>query len=238
MFNLERMNHNKVIIFPYNFDKNKIDSILEEHPKNNFHKIYNTPKIGFVNGLFATSSGIGGLSIIEVTKTYSENKLSLEITGHQGDIMKESVKCAKTIAWNLLSENNKKNILNLMKDLSWGLHVHTPDASTPKDGPSGGAAITTAILSFLINSPVKNDIAITGEIDLNGNIKKIGGLISKLSGAKKSGVKTVLIPHENLQDLEIIRKKELSCEDNNFNIILVYTIHDIIKYAFTKNINL
>ena len=171
-------------------------------------------------------------------ETFSETKFSLELTGHQGDIMKESVKCAKTIAWNLLSTDNKKKLLDQMNDLSWGLHVHTPDAATPKDGPSGGAAITTGILSFLINTPVKNDIAITGEIDLNGNIKKIGGLTSKLLGAKKAGVKTVLIPQENLNDLELIRKKELSCEDNNFNIILVNTIQDIIKYVFIKNVNL
>lgn len=238
IFNLERFYENKNIIFPYTFNKNKIDLILEDHIKINFNKISNIPKIGFVNGLYATSAGIGGLTVIEVTKTFSENKFSLELTGHQGDIMKESVKCAKTIAWNLLSEQNKKNIFNQMKDLSWGLHVHTPDGATPKDGPSAGAAITLAILSFLINLPIKNDIAMTGEIDLNGNIKKIGGLISKLSGAKKAGVKTVLIPFENFDDLELIRKKDLSNEDNNFNIITVNTIYDIIKYSFTKNIKL
>lgn len=238
VFNLERIYNNKDIIFPYTFTKEKIDSILEDHIKINFNKISNTPKIGFVNGLYATSAGIGGLTVIEVTKTFSETKFSLELTGHQGDIMKESVKCAKTIAWNLLSQDNKKIILDQMKDLSWGLHVHTPDGATPKDGPSAGAAITLAILSFLINSPIKNDIAMTGEIDLNGNIKKIGGLTSKLSGAKKAGVKTVLIPHENLDDLELIRKKDLSQEDNNFNIITVNTIYDVIKYSFTKNIKL
>ena len=236
-FNLERF-YEKDIIFPYTFTKLKIDSILEDHIKINFNKISNTPKIGFVNGLYATFTGIGGLTVIEVTKTFSETKFSLELTGHQGDIMKESVKCAKTIAWNLLSENNKKNILDQMKDLSWGLHVHTPDGATPKDGPSAGAAITLAILSFLINSPIKNDIAMTGEIDLNGNIKQIGGLTSKLSGAKKAGVKTVLVPHENLDDLELIRKKELSQEDTNFNIITVNTIYDVIKYSFTKNVKL
>ena len=238
VFNLERIYDNNKIDFPYTFTKNKIDSILEDHIKINFNKISNTPKIGFVNGLYATSAGIGGLTVIEVTKTFSETKFSLELTGHQGDIMKESVKCAKTIAWNLLSQDNKKIILDQMKDLSWGLHVHTPDGATPKDGPSAGAAITLAILSFLINSPIKNDIAMTGEIDLNGNIKKIGGLTSKLSGAKKAGVKTVLVPHENLDDLELIRKKELSNEDNNFNIITVNTIYDVIKYSFTKNVKL
>lgn len=238
VFNLERIYDNNKIDFPYTFTKNKIDSILEDHIKINFNKISNTPKIGFVNGLYATYAGIGGLTVIEVTKTFSETKFSLELTGHQGDIMKESVKCAKTIAWNLLSENNKKNILDQMKDLSWGLHVHTPDGATPKDGPSAGAAITLAILSFLINSPIKNDIAMTGEIDLNGNIKKIGGLTSKLSGAKKAGVKTVLVPHENLDDLELIRKKDLSQEDTNFNIITVNTIYDVIKYSFTKNVKL
>ena len=238
VFNLERIYDNSKIDFPYTFTKNKIDSILEDHIKINFNKISNIPKIGFVNGLYATSAGIGGLTVIEVTKTFSETKFSLELTGHQGDIMKESVKCAKTIAWNLLSENNKKKILDQMKDLSWGLHVHTPDGATPKDGPSAGAAITLAILSFLINSPIKNDIAMTGEIDLNGNIKKIGGLTSKLSGAKKAGVKSVLIPHENLDDLELIRKKDLSQEDTNFNIITVNTIYDVIKYSFTKNIKL
>jgi len=84
--------------------------------------------------------------------------------------MKESIKCAKTLAWNLIPDNLKKEKVN------FGLHLHCPEAATPKDGPSAGTAITIAILSLLLNLPIKNKIAITGEIDLNGKVLAVGGL--------------------------------------------------------------
>ena len=201
-----------------------------------FKKIIDKPRIGLVNGLYATSAGVGGITLIEVFKTYSDANFSMTLTGQQGDVMKESMKCAKTISWNIIPENIKNKINKDWKENgSWGIHIHCPDGATPKDGPSAGGAITLAIISQLTQIPVKNDIAMTGEIDLNGNIKQIGGLISKLNGAKKAGVKKVLISEENVQDLELIRKQDLSPESEDFVVVSVKTIYDILKHSLIKN---
>jgi endopeptidase La len=233
--NLERIYEDKIKM-PYTISKEKIEEILSNKPKITFKKIAEKPSIGLVNGLYATSAGIGGLTMIEVIKTHSDKNFSLELTGQQGDVMKESMRCAKTVAWNLLPSEVKKNINNdWKKSGSWGLHIHTPEAATPKDGPSAGGAITLGIISQLTQVAVKNNIAMTGEIDLNGNIKKIGGLVSKLLGAKKAGVKTVLVPKDNFEDLEKIRKDGLSPEDDNFEVKLISDIHEILNIALVYN---
>ena len=129
--------------------------------------------------------------------------------------MKESMRVSKTVAWNLLPDTVKDKI---RKDNPFGIHVHCPEAAQPKDGPSAGTAITIAILSQLSNIPVNNEIAVTGEIDLNGNVLAIGGLESKLDGAKFAGVKTVLCPKENEDDLILIRKSDNPPEDDTFKV--------------------
>ena len=154
--------------------------------------------------------------------------------------MKESMKCARTVAWNIIPDSIKKNIKTEWEEIgSYGLHIHCPEASTPKDGPSAGITITVGIISRLTNIPIKNTIAMTGEIDLNGKVHKIGGLEYKLDGAKKAGVKLVLIPQDNLQDYHIILDK-LSHEDktlllDDFQVIAVSTIHDVIKLSLVQN---
>jgi ATP-dependent Lon protease len=110
-----------------------------------------------------------------------------------------------------------------------GFHVHTPDGATPKDGPSAGCAFTCAFISRILNRPIKNNIAMTGEIDLTGKISKIGGLEFKLQGAKKAGVNLVYVPLENKKDVEDIKKKYINLIDNNFNVIYVNKINDIIN---------
>lgn len=235
MINLERL-YGQEIQIPYNISKDKIEEILSSKSKIIFKKIADSPSIGLVNGLYATTAGVGGLTIIESVKTHSETKFSLELTGQQGDVMKESMKCAKTIAWNLIPLELKKQIQEDWKENgSWGLHIHTPEAATPKDGPSAGGAITLAIISQLTNTAVKNTVGMTGEIDLNGNIKQIGGLVSKLTGAKKAGVKLVLIPRENEDDLVKIRNDNLSPEDNDFEVKVIDNIYDILENALVEN---
>ena len=91
----------------------------------------------------------------------------------------------------------------------WGIHIHCPEAATPKDGPSAGGAITLALISLLTNIPVKNTVALTGEIDLNGNIHVIGGLEYKIDGGKTAGAKLILYPRNNEQDIDIIKKNQL-----------------------------
>ena len=233
--NLERIYEDEIKI-PYTISREKIESILSNKPKITFKKIAEKPSVGLVNGLYATAAGVGGLTIVEVIKTHSDTNFSLELTGQQGDVMKESMKCAKTVAWNLLPNEIKKNINDdWKKNGSWGLHIHTPAAATPKDGPSAGGAITLAIISQLTQVAVNNKIAMTGEIDLNGNIKQIGGLVSKLTGAKKAGVETVLVPKDNLVDLEKIRKDGLSPEDDGFEVKLISDIREILEYALVDN---
>jgi ATP-dependent Lon protease len=235
IINLERL-YGEDIQMPYNVNKNKIEEILSNKPKIIFKKIAKNPGVGLVNGLYATSTGVGGLTIIEAGKTHSETKFSLELTGQQGDVMKESMKCAKTIAWNLLPQEIKNKIQDDWKNNgAWGLHIHCPDAATPKDGPSAGGAITLSIVSQLSGIPVKNTVAMTGEIDLNGNIKQIGGLVSKLNGAKKAGVKLALIPKENEEDLIKMRKDELSPEGDDFEVKIINSIYDILENALVDN---
>jgi endopeptidase La len=236
--NLKRITDDN-IKFPYIVSKEYIEELFSDKPKIQIKKIAKTPQIGFVNGLYATNTGLGGLTIIECVKTPSERKLALELTGQQGDVMKESMMCAKTLAWNLIPKNIKKDINDEFENIGiFGLHIHCPEASTPKDGPSAGIAITTAILSRLCGIPVKNNVAMTGEIDLHGNVHPIGGLESKFEGAIKAGVDTVLIPFDNKDDYEKIINKKNNIDDDiiKLNIIFVKTINDVIKNAFVENI--
>ena len=215
-------------------NKKLIDKILEKKAKIIYKKIAAKPMIGYVNGLFATSAGIGGLTIIEVVKSFSDQKLGMTLTGSQGDVMKESIQCAKTIAWNIIPKSIKDK---LKKDWdengNWGLHIHTPDTATPKDGPSAGGAITLGIVSRLTGVPIKNTIGTTGEIDLNGNIKKIGGLVSKILGGYKAGLKTIIIPKENEQDYELIKKEGLM--PKNLKVILIKNIKDLLNKGLVAN---
>ena len=228
------------LILPFQIKKEFIEKTFSDKSKIRFKKIAKKSQIGLVNGLYATSSGIGGLTIIQVFKTPSDSKLSLQLTGNQGDVMKESMYCAKTIAWNLIPNKIKKKI-NLEWDDSgyYGLHIHCPEAATPKDGPSAGIAITTAIISRLCNIKIINTVAMTGEIDLNGNVNAIGGLESKLYGAKKAGILKVLIPQENEVDYNKIIN-DLSKEEkidffNNFEIIMVSNIKQVFENSFINN---
>lgn len=217
---------NNEINFPYTVEKSFLEEIFVDKPKIKIKKINSSPSIGLVNGLYATSLGIGGITNIEAYKCLSDTRLRLELTGSQGDVMKESMKVAKTVAWNLLNKYYKKEIEN---SNPFGIHIHCPEGAQPKDGPSAGTAITISIISLLTNIPVDNNIAITGEIDLNGNILPIGGLEAKLFGAKKAGVKTVLCPYDNNTELDIIKNKKENPIDEHFKVITVSNIVDVIE---------
>ena len=165
-------------------------------------KIHNESRVGVINGLWANSLGRGGVIPIQVGWRPSQQFLSLHLTGMQGDVMKESMNVALTLAWDLTDYEQKKNIRNkhsLDNNIN-GIHIHCPEGSTPKDGPSAGTAITTAIYSMFNNLKIKYNIAITGEICLNGNITEIGGLDLKILGAIKAGVKEIIFPNENIKD--------------------------------------
>lgn len=190
------------------------------------------PVIGQINGMYANSYGLGGILPIQVEKSYTSKTLVL--TGTQGDTMKESMRCAETIAINLVS----KEIPDFNKeDMKGGLHIHCPSTGMPKDGPSAGGAICIAIYSFLCNKYINQNIAITGEIDLLGNILPIGGLEAKLVGAKKAGIRKALIPKDNTFDYDLLVQDGKNPEDENFKVIIIETIYEALPYFLVKDKN-
>jgi endopeptidase La len=203
----------------------------------NEKKIHENPQVGIISGLWANAMGMGGILPIECSWCSSNHFLDLKLTGMQGDVMKESMAVAKTIATNLALEYKngeflqqifkKKEDINLM-----GLHIHVPEGSTPKDGPSAGAAITSTLYSRFTNRKIRNDVAITGEICLQGKITAIGGLDLKIMGAIRAGVKLILFPKDNHKDFEEIKSKNLinkSMEDIEFKeVSTIYEVFEII----------
>lgn len=152
------------------------------------------PQIGQVNGLAWTE--VGG-DILTVEAVVFPGKGVVQRTGSLGDVMKESVEAARSV---VRSRAQKLGIEpTAFTSTDW--HIHFPEGATPKDGPSAGAAITTAIVSAMTNNPVRPDVAMTGEITLRGEVLEIGGLKEKLLAALRGGIEKVLIPQSNLKDL-------------------------------------
>ena len=177
-------------------------------------------KIGQVTGLAWTEVG-GELLTIEVADM--PGKGNVLRTGSIGDVMKESVEAARTV---VRSRAQKWGIANSVFEKR-DLHVHFPEGATPKDGPSAGIAITTAIVSSLTGIPVRADVAMTGEITLRGEVLPIGGLKEKLLAAQRGGIKTVMIPEENVKDLADIPDNV----KNTLEIIPVRWIDRVLEVA-------
>lgn len=230
----------KKVKFPITLtEKMLTDDIFKKRRIHKIEKIHNKPKVGLVNGLWANDMGVGGLIPIEVFSIPTNSKLELELTGQQGDVMQESMRCAKTVAWNIIPDRCKERLNKEWKDFgNTGIHIHCPDGATPKDGPSAGAAITTAIISMLLREPVDNKIAMTGEINLKGEVTEIGGLSQKLNGAKKAGATHVLIPLQNKPDLDKIMVGESNPIDSNFKVTCVSNIWEVLGYVFSKNLGI
>ena len=195
--------------------------------------IHSSPEIGVINGLWANSLGRGGIIPIQSLFFPSSVFLELKLTGLQGDVMKESMNVAKTLAWNLTDDSIKKQWIRIFEETKCqGLHIHCPEGAVSKDGPSAGAAITTAIYSLLNNKPIKNNIAMTGEISLNGEITEIGGLSVKIAGGISAGVKTIMYPKANSHEFNEWKKKNENVHDE-ITFIEITTIKDVFNYAFT-----
>jgi ATP-dependent Lon protease len=170
-------------------------------------KIHTESKVGVINGLWANALGKGGVIPIQVNWRPSEKFLNLHLTGMEGDVMKESMNVALTLAWNLTSLERRNTIWDEQNHSLNGVHIHCPEGSVPKDGPSAGTAITTVIYSMFNNKKIKYNIAITGEISLDGFVTEIGGLDLKIIGAIKAGVKEILYPSENTKDYNTFMDK-------------------------------
>lgn len=239
--NLRKLNNSKIlgkkVRFPLKISKKMIvDDIFKKKNIYNFTKIHKQPRVGCVNGLYASDNGEGGVTQIETTRVPSESALSLTLTGSQGNVMKESMSVAKSVAWSLLPSRLKSKLNNEWKKTgNKGIHIHCPEGATPKDGPSAGAAITTALVSLFTGIPVNNKIAMTGEINLNGRVMEIGGLDDKVIGAKKAGAELVLCPKDNKKDLEKIRDSNYNPEDKTFKIVMVDNIWEVLKYALVDS---
>lgn len=165
--------------------------------KFSYGRAENQNQVGQVVGLAWTEVG-GDLLTIEAATMPGKGVITR--TGMLGDVMKESVEAARTVVRSRAGQLGIRDEMFEKRDI----HIHVPDGATPKDGPSAGAAMTTAFVSALTGIPVRGDVAMTGEITLRGEVTAIGGLKEKLLAALRGGIKTVLIPDENLKDLQEI----------------------------------
>ena len=177
-------------------------------------------QVGQVTGLAWTEVG-GELLTIEAAVVPGKGKLTH--TGQLGDVMTESIQAAMTVV------RSRSKLLGIEEDFhqKYDVHVHVPEGATPKDGPSAGVGMCTALVSALTNVPVKSDVAMTGEITLRGEVLPIGGLKEKLLAAHRGAVTTVLIPHENEKDLAEIPKNI----KDKLHIVPVQWIDDVLKIA-------
>lgn len=172
-------------------------------------------QVGVVNGLAWTA--VGGTTLT-IEATVMKGKGNLTLTGSLGNVMKESA----TAAVSYIAANAEK--FNIKEDFRQknDIHIHVPEGAVPKDGPSAGVTITTALVSALTKRPMRRDVAMTGEITLRGRVLPIGGLKEKLLAAQRMGVKTVIIPKENIRDLNEI-------EDNVKNLLEIIPVSDAEK---------
>ena len=185
-----------------------------------FGKADTQNRVGEVTGLAWTEVG-GDLLTIETASVVGKGKLTF--TGSLGDVMKESIQAAMTVVRARAEKLGINSEFHEKRDI----HIHVPDGATPKDGPSAGIAMCTALVSCLTGNPVRADVAMTGEISLRGKVLPIGGLKEKLLAAHRGGIKTVLIPKDNVKDLEEI-------PDNvkeNLSIHAVETIDEVLGLA-------
>lgn len=177
-------------------------------------------EVGVVTGLAWTETG-GDILYIEATTMRGKGNLTL--TGHLGDVMKESAHAALTYV------RSRANILGIQSDVfgKTDVHIHVPAGAIPKDGPSAGVTMATALASVFTNAPVKKDLAMTGEVTLRGRVLPIGGLKEKTLAARRAGIKTMIIPKENEKDLSDIPKYVRK----DMHFIFATTMDDVITSA-------
>ena len=233
--NLELLSSNNLVDIPIKIEIEDLENkYLKKYNKIQETKISEKSQMGIINGLWANSLGKGGIIPIETIFYPCSSFLELRLTGLQGDVMKESMNVAKSLAWSLTPLKIKQELLkNFEETKCQGLHIHCPQGAVSKDGPSAGTAITCAIYSLFNNKKIKNTIAITGEINLQGQITAIGGLDVKIMGGIRAGVKTFFYPSANAIDYENFFEKH---KDNpvigNITFIEVSHISELFDKIF------
>jgi ATP-dependent Lon protease len=234
--NLELL-HQSIYInsIPYDIEIKEIkEKYLKDREKIRIKRVNDESMIGLMNGLWANSLGFGGITQIEATYFPSNTFLDFKLTGMQGDVMKESMNVAKSLAFKLTNKKVKSKLIKIFEETKMqGIHIHCPEGSTPKDGPSAGTAITVCIYSLLNNKKIKNNVAITGEINLQGLVTKIGGLELKILGGIKAGVKEFIFPYENEKDYnKFYQKYSDKIYLSEIKFIKVNNIEEVLKYVF------
>jgi len=242
------------ISFPIQITIPQLETYLKRYKKIQETKIHAESAVGIMNGLWANMMGKGGIIPIETMFFPTENFLELKLTGLQGDVMKESMNVAKTLVWSLCSQKQKDIIMKTTSTTKTrGIHVHCPEGGVSKDGPSAGAAIVIAIYSLLNKKRIKCDVAITGEISLQGNVTAIGGLENKIAGGIHAGIRGFIFPEENRIDFNHLIQKmveqgsvmscQLNPENKNYVVeisgkiitfILVSKIQEIFEHVFVQ----
>ena len=184
-------------------------------------KMNESDEVGIVRGLAWTS--VGG-DTLQIEVNVMPGKGEMELTGQMGDVMKESAMIAMSYVRSISSEYKITHDMFEKNDF----HIHIPEGAVPKDGPSAGVTMATAILSAVTNIPVKANLAMTGEVTLRGKVLPIGGLKEKLLAAKTAGITNVLVPKKNEKDIEEVSKEIKS----GINITYVETMKEVITNAF------
>ena len=202
--------------------KDDLETLLGKAPFEHTKKLDHS-QVGVVTGMAYTQFG-GDILPIEVNHFQGSGKFI--ITGQLGDVMKESA----SIALDYMKANKEKYGLEKIAFDKEDIHIHVPEGAVKKDGPSAGVTLTTAIYSAFKNQPVRNDVAMTGEITLRGNVLPIGGLKEKSISAHRSGIKTIIIPKDNAKDIDDIPK---SVQDE-LEIILADHIDTVFEHALEK----
>ena len=195
-------------------DGENLDEYLDAHPVHR-KKVKDSGRPGIVTGLAWTPVG-GDILYIQTLLTEGDGKVT--VTGQLGDVMKESARIAVSLVKNLIPEAAAALKGN-------DLHIHVPDGATPKDGPSAGITLTTALASLISGHAVPVTVAMTGEVSLQGDVNPIGGLPEKLMAAQRSGVTRVFIPKENLDDLQDVAEEVREC----LEIIPVESVAEVLS---------
>src|SRR5207249_3163701 len=188
-----------------------------------YGEVEDEDQIGVVTGLAWTDVG-GELLTIESVMMPGKGKMT--VTGNLRDVMKESISAAASYVRSRAVDFGIEPPMFDKKDI----HVHVPEGATPKDGPSAGVAMVTAIVSVMTGIPVRRDVAMTGEITLRGRVLPIGGLKEKLLAALRGGIKTVIIPEENAKDLAEIPDNVKS----HLDIVPVSRMDEVLTHALTR----
>ncbi len=195
--------------------EDNVRELLDMRPMKH-EEVHKQKNPGIVTGLAWTA--VGG-EILYIETLFTKGKGKITVTGQLGDVMKESAQIAVSLVKNMFPKQVKMFEEN-------DLHIHVPDGATPKDGPSAGITLTTALSSLVCGVPVPATVAMTGEVSLEGNVKPIGGLPEKLMAAQRAGVKTAFIPKDNEDDLRDVADEV----KENLEIIPVEKVKDVLDY--------